>query len=304
MKEFKIGGRAYIGNVKSQMTIREQGLTIVTRFMEVTPELAKVWGDRTIHNTTNRNEKEYTITKLEKAQRGGYLQINPHAGPLFDKHGILIDGQNTLKSIVVSGKSQMLYVVTGLSLELVKYIDDGTPRSPTDQLVTMGVVKEKAQKVARLITRFNRIANNCGMKMGRAEIGEYWLKHRKEIESALKFIDERKDLLHKLIKTSDGLWTATCYLFRRQDSESYEQFIAELVSSSCKRRNATEKLRMSLNVEKDAKPYKGKHHDKKTMELIKAWNAFLSYDNKYRPNWEEGLNFEFYSQFGKYNDVK
>ena len=68
---------------------------------------------------------------------------------VFDKYGILKDGQHRLNGIVATGKSYHICVVRGVEPDVMSTIDTGKSRTPGDVLYLNGF--QNANKVAALI---------------------------------------------------------------------------------------------------------------------------------------------------------
>jgi hypothetical protein len=105
----------------------------------VSPEIAKIWLEN--HNTRNRPLKKASADAFARDMAANRWCPN-HQGVAFSKEdGALIDGQNRLTAIVISGRAQWMMVcrevperVEGVEATVMETIDRGTPRSVADML--------------------------------------------------------------------------------------------------------------------------------------------------------------------------
>lgn len=98
--------------------------------VQVTPEAAKEWLER---NTRNRNPRIKKVAEYVAAMRAGRWVFT--GDPIqFDTERRLINGQHRLQAVVESGITQEFLVVTDLPAEAQLYMDQGSKRTPGDQM--------------------------------------------------------------------------------------------------------------------------------------------------------------------------
>jgi hypothetical protein len=107
------------------------------RVVQVTPELAQEWLTR---NTRNRVPKPKRIEAFARDMQAGRWLENGDAIRFAGDHQLLLDGQNRLFGVVLSGVTVRMLVVTGLPVEAQATMDTGTSRSFADTLQIKGEV--------------------------------------------------------------------------------------------------------------------------------------------------------------------
>jgi hypothetical protein len=89
----------------------------------VTPEIAKIWLGRNIHN--NRTMESRHVERLAEIVRNGHWRFN--GDPIrFDEQGRLIDGQHRLSAVVLANVPIDTMVVWNLATEVIDLVDDPT----------------------------------------------------------------------------------------------------------------------------------------------------------------------------------
>jgi hypothetical protein len=126
------------------MTEHEPLVTVET----ITPELAAEW---LIGNTHNRTLKNEAITKYATDMAAGRWDLNGESFK-FNGDGRLLDGQNRLQAVIMSGSSIRAVVVRGIAAEYQETIDVGVPRKLSDVLKLRGEVNviDLASGITRL----------------------------------------------------------------------------------------------------------------------------------------------------------
>jgi len=102
----------------------------LVKVVQVTPETAREWLER---NKKNRPLRTSNITKYARDMESGRWQFTGEAIK-FDEDGNLIDGQNRLSAVIVSGVTLDMLTVWGLPPESQEVMDSGVPRSTRDAL--------------------------------------------------------------------------------------------------------------------------------------------------------------------------
>lgn len=109
---------------------------IQTSVIMVTPEIAARWLS---HNTNNRNIRQTVVARYQADMRNGLWTF---AGdPIrFATDGTLLDGQHRLTAVSeLEDITVPMVVIRGLPLESQKVMDQGTRRTPGDQLGLAGI---------------------------------------------------------------------------------------------------------------------------------------------------------------------
>lgn len=96
----------------------------------ITPELAENFIK---YNVKNRRIDVENVHNLARQMRDGLFLENGEA-LVFDKHGILKDGQHRLLAIIKSGKSYFIPIVRGVEPKVMATFDTGKNRSAGDVL--------------------------------------------------------------------------------------------------------------------------------------------------------------------------
>ena len=107
---------------------------MAARIVLVTPEIALAWLDR---NDQNRALSRDTAKVLSAEMSNGYWRENGES-VVFDRAGILIDGQHRLQAVLNSGHTYRVPVITGIEAEARPTVDTGKKRSGAANLQMAG----------------------------------------------------------------------------------------------------------------------------------------------------------------------
>lgn len=102
----------------------------VAEVVEVTPKMAQGWLDSAAHNRNVVNIRVEQFAAMMK--RGDWLVTGQ--GIIFNEKGELIDGQHRLMAIVLAGVPVHLLVVRDVIHRAQLVMDQGTRRTPHDQI--------------------------------------------------------------------------------------------------------------------------------------------------------------------------
>lgn len=145
---------------------------IETRWMDVTPELARGW---LRNNLVNRNLSEATVVGYAREMKAGNF-VATHQGIAFNDAEELIDGQHKLTAIVLSGVTVRFMVtfglpkqITGKNFTVMDVIDRGRPRSVGDQLRIQHGLKD-ASVIAGICQGLANLC--CEDRMRRMSVGQ------------------------------------------------------------------------------------------------------------------------------------
>ncbi len=115
--------------------------------LTVTPELAKEWLDRNVHNRPIRKNK---VVNYARDMQAGNWALNGEAVK-FAIDGVLLDGQHRLHAIVAAGVPVQMLVVSGLANNTQTTMDSGVKRTTGDALGLDG--KKNSQMLAATLKK-------------------------------------------------------------------------------------------------------------------------------------------------------
>ena len=95
------------------MELSEYGLTVTVE--TITPELAEQYLG---NNHKHREIRDSKVEKLAAAMTDDNWQLNGKT-IVFDKDGVLLNGQHRLTAVILSGKSLTTLVVKGIEKEAI-----------------------------------------------------------------------------------------------------------------------------------------------------------------------------------------
>lgn len=154
---------------------------VTNRLCRISPEMAQFILDN--FNTNNRPKKTGKIELFTQDMKNGRWKVT-HQGIAFTDQGVLADGQNTLESIVRSGKPQVVQVFFGVPHANVTHIDMGTARSVADSAKIGGnewVTKMHVATARRVYQSFQLKCAN----LSNPSLIEFVKKHKEAIAFAL-----------------------------------------------------------------------------------------------------------------------
>lgn len=100
----------------------------------VTPDMARRW---LLNNASNRRVKKHNVDRLARDMRAGQWKLTGE-GIKFAPDGRLLDGQNRLTAVCVSGCTVPMFVFRGIDPDAQKVMDSGSARSAADNLIMSG----------------------------------------------------------------------------------------------------------------------------------------------------------------------
>lgn len=234
--------------------------------VHVTPKIAEQWLDR---NTNNRRLRRSDVEKLKRDLTNGSFLENGDTFR-FDKDGVLIDGQHRATAVVESGVSVHALVVTNLSPEVQRTIDDNLKRTMADHLAFEGESQGATLgAITRRIIMWERghVRNTGAYKPSVQEQFDF-IAVNPRITAAVDAINRyrRKKLLPPSI-IGLGWW-----LFSQLDREECEDFFGQLNDGfMLERGNPVATLREKL-IDFGKRP--GRIPEDYILAIaIKAWNA-------------------------------
>jgi len=137
--------------------------------VDVTPQLAETW---LVRNYFNRKISEEMVERFCRAMLAGDWRLT-HQGIAFDRHGLLVDGQNRLEAICRSGKTIRMHVFVDQTIANHESIDCGKPRTNLDvirleqrdsRITTKHLSTLRAMLAGRLCMRLNLSSKEIDIK--------------------------------------------------------------------------------------------------------------------------------------------
>ena len=131
-----------------------------TYVVDVTPQLAEQW---LLRNYFNRKVSEEMVERFQRAMLAGDWRLT-HQGIAFDRHGLVLDGQNRLEAVRRSGKTIRMHVFVDQTISHHEAIDSGKTRTNLDvirleqrdsRIMTKHLLTLRAMLAGRLCQQLN-----------------------------------------------------------------------------------------------------------------------------------------------------
>lgn len=191
----------------------------------VTPEMAKRWLAK---NYRNRPIKERRVQQYARDMATGRWRITGEAIK-FDTDDALIDGQNRLNAVIVSGATIPMFVMRGIDPEAQKVMDSGAPRSARDGLGIDGYRDAKdLAPIARTVMAWEEgFYRSCMHQMNptytNSEIYEFVEAHPDLTE-----VTPWAKRVQRELRLPIGALGACAYRFMRIDADATADFYARI----------------------------------------------------------------------------
>jgi len=169
---------------------------LTAEIVNVTPEIAENY---LRFNNKNRDSSQSNFKFIVNEMLSGRFLENGES-IIFDKYGILKDGQHRLKAIAQTGKSYNLCVVRGVEPDVMATLDTGKNRSAGDVLSLNGF--QNANKMAALIIAINRYAEN----KSKGQVVQGNKNYRFTNQLVLEYCQSNYDWLIEIIKNTDRIY--------------------------------------------------------------------------------------------------
>jgi hypothetical protein len=165
----------------------------------VTPELA---ANYLRFNNKNRKVSVNHLTFLSNEMKSGRFVENGEA-IIFDRNGELKDGQHRLRSIIKSGKSYFIPIVSGVEPISMATYDTGKNRSASDVLSLNGF--KYTSHIAKLIANISKFS----IEKAKTNISLSGLNRRDKLtnQQILEFCELNYDWLKDIAKSSDSIYS-------------------------------------------------------------------------------------------------
>lgn len=259
---------------------------ITARTLTITPELAKEWLDS--YNTGNyRNYSKRTAEKITEAIKRGEWMLNGEP-IIFDRMGVLADGQHRLGAICDADIPVQALVVWGVEPASRDTIDMGKSRTLGDLLFSRGYADRAVLGATlSLIHRYEngKVKDLSGRAAPSRAESLVLLEKHPDVVDAIHFAS-KLSLQIQITKS----WGAFCYfVFSHIDAHDADVFFTRLVSGVGSREgDPITALRNEL-----AKPRPYRHRPRNLhleigAKTFKAWNAFRSGQTITQFHWRPG----------------
>jgi hypothetical protein len=242
-------------------------------FMDITPKIANEFLDMNIHNrdVTPKNLKRY-----KHAMSQNRWKINGDS-IRFTKSGRMIDGQHRLLSIIQTGTTQKILVVTGLDEDVIDTIDTGKNRSASDVLKMSKIDNHTgvASLARKIIIYFNGklpFANSASKGsfntvIDNDEILAFTIANQAQMNDlVLKGLKYQK----RFKKLNSGDVSFLYYLFQMKSSKAAEDFF-DLLSTGLSTDPCHPIIVLRNKLINDVNMANGRI---RYLSFIKAWNAY------------------------------
>lgn len=255
-----------------------------TRKEKIGPETAK---RLLAMNTRNRAKKENRITYYKEEMLAGRWRFNGDAIRI-SKTGVILDGQNRLHAIVLSGVTIETLVVDDLDDDVMATIDGGAPRSAGDVLHLAGHGNSRSLAAA-LSFIHDYFTTNISAKhgVGNSRVLNL-LREYPGAEESVRLVGSGRSVL------PNAMLSGLHYLFSQVDRAEADRFVRDLTTGSgLSSSDAVYLLRERLL--KNAISKARLKRDELAALAIKAWNLRVSGANvrclKWRGDGEKAERF-------------
>lgn len=198
-----------------------------SRIMLVTPTIAADWLEK--HNTHNRDESQNRVDIYARDMEQGRWQFNGESIQ-FDIHGTLMNGQHRLRAIMQSGQAQKFNIVTGVDSASQITMDQGTRRTPAEQMAVADIkVDGTTASAIRIYMRWyagRLFGDVVANKVSTTEIVE-WAQSNPQVIENIRNI--RAQLGNKrIVGVTPALTLAIALRFHTIDHEDADEFFHQL----------------------------------------------------------------------------
>jgi len=174
---------------------------LTVEIVNVTPELA---ANYLKFNDKNRKLNDKNLTFLTKEMLSGRFTENGES-IVFDKYGILKNGQHRLNAIVKAGMSYNIPIIRGVECDTMATFDTGKNRSAGDVLHLNGF--KNSTNVAALILSINTFAHKKSKRSSAASGSEK--NERPTNQQVLEYCQENYEWLNDIKKKSEVIYKAS-----------------------------------------------------------------------------------------------
>jgi hypothetical protein len=279
---YKLKGSTTSKTIMGGMNYDYSDLIVETRFVLMTPKLAKIILDD--HNVDNRPVSKTNTQKLIKEMESGNWMFNGDT-ITFDYNGRQKNGQHRLIACLQSGFSFPVIVVSGVTPESFMSMDNGRKRNGGDILGIEGV-KNSAMVASTIKTIFafknNRYGVNVSTQVGalsNTEVLERYYIYNNERVGTKTPLDDAIKYGMKMSKRDESLLSPTLvstfhYLLTGVDYDKGLSFMEQLcLGYGIEKGSSVQSLRTKITKTKTDKNYKLTHSEL-IGNIVYAWQKF------------------------------
>jgi hypothetical protein len=206
-------------------------LKVRSKWMDITPEIAKKW----LNNNVRNRVISMDVVKAYARDMANGVFIPTHQGIAFNHRDELIDGQHTLQAIILSGIKKLRRLVTfGLPAEIegkhmttMDAVDRGRTRSVADQLkIQHGLAG--GSTIAAVCRSIAYIC--CDERTRRLSVNEV-LEIWEAFKEPVSFVIEHKSKSHGL--KMSGVLAGFAFAIAAHDGEETTEIADELRETYC-----------------------------------------------------------------------
>ncbi len=201
--------------------------SILEEWIDLTPEMAKVYLER---NLGNRPVRPGHVETLMRDMVAGKWRATGEAIK-FDYNNVLIDGQHRLLAVAKSGVTIRVLLVLGLDPEVRDVIDTPAHRTAGDALHFNGVMRYQNQiaaaaKVGILYEggRYTNALDKVNLSLTNSEVME-WVAAHPDIQDIVAFGTMSA---RELDIPSPSAWIYAIYVLNRVDAEQMREFVTSM----------------------------------------------------------------------------
>jgi hypothetical protein len=169
---------------------------LTAEIVNVTPDVA---ANFLKFNNKNRDTSKTNFNFIVNEMRTGRFLENGES-IIFDKNGVLKDGQHRLSAIVETGKTYKLCVVRGVNPDVMATLDTGKNRSAADVLSLNGF--QNTTRLAALIVGINAWSVNKSKQQESSGNKNYKFTN----QLVLEYCQNNYEWLFEIIKNSDRIY--------------------------------------------------------------------------------------------------
>lgn len=235
--------------------------------LTVTPDLAKEWLDRNVHNRPVRKNK---VVNYARDMQAGNWALNGEAVK-FAVDGVLLDGQHRLHGVIAANVPVQMLVVTGLANDTQTTMDSGVKRTTGDALGLEG--QKNSQMLAAILKKiwmweqgdYRFTANYTPTTAECAEL----LNSHPEIHRSVEIAMHSRNTFRPLPPSIVG---AAHYVFSKVDQAQAVWFFAR-VADGAGLVPGHPILALRTRVTNESMTGATTHPHQRMAYLIRAWNA-------------------------------
>lgn len=270
----------------------EQKKEMKAGFKDVGPELAAEFLTK---NTMNRpTNAEYIAGLVTQMRNGNWHETGESIS--FAEDGTLLNGQNRLNAIILSGTTQKLLIVEGVDKAAFKYMDTGKTRSAADVVHIAGFKSSShLASIAKTFMIYERdVLSLIAAGAGHVNKVRYGLTN----QDILSYVTEHHEFIMEAFKLANSCyykgrfltvneWALLYHVLSKKDKLQATAFLnAVAAGNTLKEGSFMLRLRNLLSEAKmSGRPYVPKV---RLAMVFKAWNLYRTGRSKGSVKFEAG----------------